>query len=217
MQCEELELVLEQSGGEPLPAPAQAHLESCRICRQLVAELERIEAVARELPAEVEPPERLWISLRAQLESEGFIRTPVPSPERAGWLEPIRAIFYRPALAGAFLSMLVIGAMLFSLRPADLMSPPANLSNPSQPVLAQAKIQLNGVEHRILTALPAQASEIDVSLRQNLEIVDDLIAACEKTVQEDPQDDLARDYLSGAYQQKAELLATMQNRSTTGD
>src|SRR5712691_1490601 len=101
MRCEEWELVLEQSAGEPLPDSAQAHLESCAMCRQLLAELERIEAVARELPAEVEPPERLWISLRAQLKSEGIIRTPVPSTERARWLEAIHALFTRPALAAA--------------------------------------------------------------------------------------------------------------------
>ena len=217
MQCEELELVLEQSGSEALPASAQVHLENCGLCRQLAAELARIETVARELPAEVEPPERVWISLHAQLESEGIIRTPDRSPDRGGWLEPIRGLFARPALAGAFLSMVILGAVLFSVRPGDLNSPEGSQSGAGQRVLAQAKIQLNNAEHGILTAAPSPASEVNTSLRRNLDIVNNLIAACEKTVQEDPQDDLARDYLSGAYQQKAELLATMQDRSTTGD
>lgn len=215
MRCEDLELVLEQSGGEPLPASAQAHLESCAMCRQLLAELERIEAVARELPAEVEPPERVWISLRAQLRSEGIIRT--PSTERAGWLEAIRALFTRPALAAGLLSMVVLGAMLFSLRHAGVAPPGASPSPGSQPVLAQAKIQLNNVENRILSTPRGRSSDVDDSLRHNLEIVDNFIATCEKTVQDNPQDDLARDYLSGAYQQKAELLATIQDRSTAGD
>ncbi|HLP99764.1 MAG TPA: hypothetical protein VK156_01475 [Candidatus Limnocylindria bacterium] len=212
-----MELVLEQSAGEPLPASAQAHLESCAMCRQLLAELERIEAVARELPAEVEPPERVWISLRAQLKSEGIIRTPVPSTERAGWLEAIHALFTRPALAAGLLSMVILGAMLFSLRHANWAPPGARPSSGSQPVLAQAKIQLNNAENRILSTPRGRSSDVDDSLRNNLEIVDNFIAACEKTVQDNPQDDLARDYLSGAYQQKAELLATIQDRSTTGD
>jgi hypothetical protein len=42
--------------------------------------------------------------------------------------------------------------------------------------------------------------------------VDDFIADCERRVKEEPQDDLAREYLSGAYQQKAELLAAMMDR-----
>jgi hypothetical protein len=217
MRCEELELVLEQSGGEPLPASAQAHLEGCAMCRQLLVELERIEAVARELPAEVEPPERVWISLRAQLKSEGIIRTPVPSMERAGWLEAIRALFTRPAVAAGLLSMVILGAMLFSLRHANWAPPGARPSSGSQPVLAQAKIQLNNAENRILSTPRGRSSDVDDSLRQNLEIVDNFIAACERTVQDNPQDDLARDYLSGAYQQKAELLATIQDRSTAGD
>src|SRR5712692_1885743 len=211
MRCEELELVLEQSAGEPLPSSAQAHLESCAMCRQLLAELERIEAVARE------PPERVWISLRAQLKSEGIIRTPVPSTERAGWLEAIHALFTRPALAAGLLSMVILGAMLFSLRHANWAPPGARPSSGSQPVLAQAKIQLNNAENRILSTPRGRSSDVDDSLRNNLEIVDNFIAACEKTVQDNPQDDLARDYLSGAYQQKAELLATIQDRSTTGD
>jgi len=217
MQCEELELVLEQSAGEPLPASARAHVESCGICRQLLAELERIEAVARELPAEVEPPERVWISLRAQLKSEGIIRTPVPSTERAGWLQAIHALFTRPALAAGLLSMVILGAMLFSWRHADLTPPGASPSRASQPVLAQAKIQLNNAEYRILSTVRGRSSDVDDSLRHNLEIVDNFIVACERTVQDNPQDDLARDYLSGAYQQKAELLATIQDRNITGD
>lgn len=217
MKCEELEIILERNGGESLSAPAQAHLESCGMCRQLVAELERIGAVARELPAEVEPPERVWISLRAQLESEGIIGTPAFPPEHAGWLVAIRGLFARPALAGAFLSLVVIGGLLFSLKPASLISPQANPPVAAPPVLAQAKIQLSNAEHKILSATARQPSEADASLRHNLDIVNNFIAECEKTVQEDPQDDLARDYLSGAYQQKAELLAAIQIHTTSGD
>ena len=216
MQCAELELVLEQGGGEPLPAQAQEHLNSCGICRQLVAELDRIEAAAREFPAEVEPPDRVWISLRAQLESEGIIRTAAPLPSREAWFDPIRALFARPALAGAFLTIVLAGAVMFSLKPVGPPSPENSVSNGPQPVLAQARIQLNNVEHGILPAAAAP-SGVDASLRHNLEIVDNFIAQCEKTVQDDPQDDVARDYLSGAYQQKAELLATIQVRNTTGD
>jgi hypothetical protein len=217
MKCEELEIILEQSGGESLPAPAQAHLERCGMCRQLAAELERIVAVARELPAEVEPPERVWISLRAQLENERIIRTPAFTPERTGWLEAIRGLFARPALTGALLSLVVIGVLLFSLKPASLISPRANPAGEAPPVLAQAKIQLNNAEHKILSAGAGQPSEADTSLRHNLDIVNNFIAECEKTVQEDPQDDLARDYLSGAYQQKAELLAAIQIHTASGD
>jgi hypothetical protein len=55
------------------------------------------------------------------------------------------------------------------------------------------------------------------SLRKNLDIVDNFIAMCEKSVREEPENDVAREYLYGAYQQKAELLAMMVERGALGD
>jgi len=66
MQCHEFELVLEQRAAE-LPAEAATHVNACKPCRALVSDLKAIDAVARELGAEpAEPPERVWLSLRAQ-------------------------------------------------------------------------------------------------------------------------------------------------------
>jgi hypothetical protein len=58
----------------------------------------------------------------------------------------------------------------------------------------------------------ARATDVDTSLRQNLKTVDDFIADCKHRVTEEPQDTLAREYLSGAYEQKAELLSAMMDR-----
>ena len=43
-------------------------------------------------------------------------------------------------------------------------------------------------------------------MHQNLAIVDNYIALCEKSVSEEPENEVARDYLYEAYQQKADLL-----------
>jgi hypothetical protein len=53
---------------------------------------------------------------------------------------------------------------------------------------------------------------VDASLEQNLKQVDAFIADCERHLKQTPQDDLAREYLSDAYQQKAELLSAMMDR-----
>jgi len=53
---------------------------------------------------------------------------------------------------------------------------------------------------------------VTASLQKNLAIVDNYIALCEKSVQEEPENEIARDYLYGAYQQKADLLAQMTER-----
>jgi hypothetical protein len=47
--------------------------------------------------------------------------------------------------------------------------------------------------------------------------VDDFIADCERRVQTEPQDELTREYLSGAYRQKAQLLSAMMDRGGSGN
>ena len=61
-------------------------------------------------------------------------------------------------------------------------------------------------------ASTGETSPVDNSLRQNLEQVDEFIADCERRVREVPSDDLAREYLTNAYQQKAQLLSAMMDR-----
>ena len=58
----------------------------------------------------------------------------------------------------------------------------------------------------------ASTSPADVVLQQNLKEIDDFIADCERHLKQAPQDEVAREYLYSAYQQKAELLAAMLDR-----
>jgi hypothetical protein len=57
---------------------------------------------------------------------------------------------------------------------------------------------------------------VTASLHDNLAIVDNYIALCEKSVREEPESEIARDYLYDAYQQKASLLAQMTERGLNG-
>jgi hypothetical protein len=87
----------------------------------------------------------------------------------------------------------------------------------AQPGFETASSALRG-EERGLAAQPVKSdSPVDRSLRENLVIVDNFIAECERHVQDEPDNDMAREYLSNAYQQKAELLATMMDRTGGGD
>jgi hypothetical protein len=45
-----------------------------------------------------------------------------------------------------------------------------------------------------------------------LKQLDEFIAECERHLKESPNDELAREYLAAAYQQKAELLSAMIDR-----
>ena len=64
MQCKEVEVVLEQEGWTPLPESAREHVAGCGNCQSLVEDLTAIVATAHLLPAEVEPPARVWLSLK---------------------------------------------------------------------------------------------------------------------------------------------------------
>src|SRR5262249_54328504 len=50
---------------------------------------------------------------------------------------------------------------------------------------------------------------VDAALRQNLRTINEFIAECEQRLRQNRRDELAREYLNAAYQQKADLIAAM--------
>ena len=256
MRCKELQAVLEGKGLGPLPLDAQEHLAECPECQDFVGDLSAIVAAARQLPAEVNPPDRVWISLRAQLAAEGIIREGVPvelSTHR--WWQDVSQFFQPRFLAsvGAGLLVVLTGAYL-AKRPVSTpqgrtSSPPPisettkNVAPPpvQAPTAPPAKPELVVVRRPRTSApeapkLKPSPSEIaflgetagvldqaesdlrgratsnamaDASLRANLKTLDGFIAECQARLAQNPQDQLTREYLNVAYQQKAELLSAM--------
>ena len=204
MQCKEVEVVLERDGFVPVPETARAHLAGCRSCQSLVADLTEIVATAHLLPAELDPPPRVWASLRTQLEQEGIIK----SSAHASWWQGFSDLFRTRALATSAVGCLIIAAAVLQMhRPAT----PTEARN-SYSIYDDTSLSLSNDEAHLPSAQFAGSSSVDVSLRQNLDIVDRFIADCEQRMKDQPQDDLAREYLSGAYQQKAQLLSVMMER-----
>src|SRR5215469_1335985 len=262
MRCKELQAVLEGKGLGPLPLDAQEHLAECPECQDFVGDLSVIVAAARQLPAEVNPPDRVWISLRAQLTAEGIIReeTPVELPAHRWWQDVSQ--FFQPRLlasVGAGLLVVLTSAYL-AKRPSS--TPPDR--TPSSPQMSEAIRNVAppqeqapaktepvtepvvNVVHRPHTNSPAQPREApklqpspseiaflgetagvldqaesdlrgratsnamaDASLRANLNTLDGFIAERKARLAQNPQDQLTREYLNVAYQQKAELLSAM--------
>jgi len=193
---------------------AEAHVRECPRCRGLVEDLNVIQATAREWgSAEIEPPARLWTSLRAQLEQEGLIRQKAP---QHNWLGGWFGVLPRPVLAGAYLAILVAvgfgvsGPVSTRINRARWLD---NLHISTTTINAQfAPAVLNA------TSSPQQDSNpvVTASLRKNLGIVDNYIALCEKSTNEEPENELAREFLYDAYQQKADLLAQLSERGGNG-
>jgi hypothetical protein len=206
MQCKEVEVVLEQQGFVPVPEAARAHLAGCSSCQGLVADLTAIVATAHLLPAEVEPPLRVWTRLRAQLEEEGLIKG---AQTRTAWRRRFSELFGARALATAGVGVLVVAAIVLQMRPPA--SHPTEARNTYENY-DDTSLTLSNDEAHLPSMQLAGSSKVDVALRQNLDIVDKFIVDCEQRIKEQPGDELARDYLTGAYQQKAELLSVMMER-----
>jgi hypothetical protein len=222
MRCKDVEFVVEQEGLAPLPEAARAHVAACSHCQEYVADLATIVSVAHELPAEVEPPPRVWVSLQAQLELEGMIKTPVvpARAEHASWWHGFNDLFRSRALATAAVGLLIVVAGVVELRqppsPTAVDNRGDNGPKPGwQIAFKQTATVLNGQEvdlRNMQLASTSPVAPVDDSYRQSLQQVDEFIADCERRVYAAPQDDLAREYLSNAYQQKAELLSAMMDR-----
>jgi len=210
MQCSELEFVFEQEGIPPLAPEAREHLASCSSCKQFVADVTSIVALAHQLPAEVDPPEHLWISIRAELERQSVIRGAHQPAAGTSWWESFADLFRSRLLAGAAVTALLIVAASVSFR----TGPPQILEPQHDDNFTSTVSALSQQEHDLanMQLASTNATAVDTSLRQNLQQVDDFIADCEHRVHEVPSDELTREYLTNAYQQKAQLLSAMMDR-----
>jgi len=203
-------------------AEARAHAQECAKCGALVADLE---ALARSAQAwgteEADAPERVWVSLRAQLKQEGILREetgeaePKGEERRRGWFPMIFGLVPRPVLAGAYLAAL-IGVSIALTGPSTRQLDERRWTNGTQDTTGALSADLENAERDEVAAMSENDPVVTASLHDNLAIVDNYIALCEKSVREDPENEIARDYLYEAYEQKADLLAQMSERGVRG-
>jgi hypothetical protein len=210
MECDKFERWSEQwMEGERSPE-AKAHVEACPHCRALVEDLEAIRAVAPLLADDAAPPAHLWVSIRAQLEAEGLVR----EPRRAAWL-------LRPwtvALATACLAALIVAGIAGERywqryrEQQQLAQIQAAWQAHNAKAFEELNAQLDQAEQHAVSAMHERIPAVRDSLQQNLAIVDNSIAVCEKTLNEEPENETTRDYLYQAYQQKADLVRMIAER-----
>lgn len=198
-------------------ADAQAHLRDCANCRDVAEDLGSIATAARAMATdEPEPPARVWTSLRAQLEREGLIRDSQRGEPRtlsAGWRGWFAAL-PRPALAGAYLVALVAVGIAAS-GPISKQVNDYRWIQGTRKSTNSLGAQLDSVEQTTVASLATSNPVVTAALHKNLAIVDNYITLCEKSVHEEPENEIARDYLYEAYQQKAGLLAQMNERESS--
>jgi hypothetical protein len=74
ISCADFQAQLPELIGSGANVSAHPHIESCELCRALLADLETIAEAARQLFPAVEPPDDLWRQIESAIQSEGPAR-----------------------------------------------------------------------------------------------------------------------------------------------
>jgi len=200
MNCAEFQKVLPfiiETGGN---AEEEAHLKSCPVCGDLVADLKYIAEQAKLLVPMVDPSPKVWSGIQNSLEREGLVRPsgtgrfPAPvavTPGRWGVTSGLVAL--------AALLLLAFGLLtIYGRRGA-----PANqaaLQPASAPATSAAAIDSDDAE------LLQELSQTDrPAYEDSLKNVNSYIADAQRTLSEHPESEEAREHLMHAYDQKAML------------
>lgn len=70
MSCAEFQTQLPDLISSGVDASAHPHIQSCELCRALLADLETIAEAARQLFPVVEPPDALWEHIESAIKNE---------------------------------------------------------------------------------------------------------------------------------------------------
>jgi len=211
MTCDEFERVLpELEGGHS--SEQEEHLRSCSSCSELVSNLNAITDNARLLP-EYEPGPQVWNAIETALRQEGLIRQPqlqLVSPAsssprwRFAWLVPIAAA----ALFGSGLFLIHRQVdRQFAVKPAVTT---ASVTTPAEPA---RNVASSADEEQILAAIAARAPAMRASYESNLRAVEAYIRDAELSAHDNPNDQIAQQYLTNAYEQRAMVYEMAINRA----
>lgn len=208
MTCQEFSRVLpELEGGRSFEA--DEHLRMCSRCWDLVSDLDAISQQARLLQASDEPSARVWNSIEITLRQEGLIhQSQLDRPVRLWrgwrfrWLAPVAAAL-----------LLVSGFFLREHRggPSQLVA--RSVAPSSLTTTAPEQIAAAGDEDQLLSAVAARAPGLRAGYVSDLRAVDDYIRDAESSARNNPNDEIAQQYLTNAYEQRAMVYEIAMARS----
>jgi hypothetical protein len=222
---------LEAEGAFALPACAQfegdlqayldgearpfvlTHAKDCGSCGALLADMEAIRMAARELPLG-EPSRVVWANLRAQLESEGAFGMPVSSWNR------ILSWRWMPHLVplGTLAGLIFLGAVLTIPSLSGHSWEAATQWADSAPVAKLALVNagedgslarvVSDLEKSFRASEASMTPDLKATYDESLVTLDGSIHECLDSLQQEPGNTLAHDYLLTAYTRKAEVLSS---------
>lgn len=210
-QCRQFDLELADFlEGEERPF-IQSHARQCTACSNLLEDLGALRRVSVSL-AEEEPPARMWANLRVALVQEGIIRT-----QKSFWQRIFGSLAWGPspvtvtALAG------VAALALFFLSTPGRLDRHAGLFSQGSVQTADLVSAQDNTLHDVTSATEdmertfhARAASYDPTVKQtyqkSLDSLNEEIRQCQAAMEQEPANSMAREYLSQAYVQKAQVL-----------
>jgi len=207
---EELEAYLE---GESRPFII-SHSQDCATCANLLADLQSIRQAARELPLE-EPSRVVWANVRARLEAEGAFGTPV-----SGWRQLLARRVFPHAIPVGVLALLVLLGSVLTLPSNSMYRWDTSNEVAGSPAGAQMASAMPAAEDgalvRVVSDLESNfkaseasmAPDLKATYEKSLVSLDGSIRECLDSLQHEPGNTLAHDYLLTAYTRKAEILSS---------
>jgi len=211
--CYRFELELQAyMEGEQVPF-VPAHARECAFCRAIVEDLEALRAAALALPLE-EPSPVVWSNIHAQLQAAGAFA------EKAGFWDWFRqlGLLHRPVPVAAFTCMLVFGCLLTAPRnnpEPDSVYPTSALPARST-VRSMAFMGDSAALQQVVRELEATfraregslAPDLKATYENSLVSLDASIQECSSSLEREPDNSLAHEYLLSAYSQKAQVLSS---------
>ena len=205
----ELEAYLE---GEKEPfVPAHAH--ECAFCRAILEDLEALRSATRAMPLE-EPSPAVWSNIRAQLVAAGAFSERVSLWNWFGQLD----FFHRPIPVAAFACLVLLGCLVTAPRTyLDQNATSAPTALPAgPPVRSMAFIGDSDALERVVRELDetfraregSLAPDLKATYENSLNSLDASIRECSESLEREPDNSLAHEYLLAAYSQKAQVLSS---------
>ncbi len=181
------------------------HARECEYCAVMLADLELISTESRTAGLEEGgrgPSPRVWANIRAALESEGYFR------DQRGWRERFFSQWWAAPnpVPLAAMAVVLLAAAVFLVYPWTH----TNLPLHSAAIAGQQELQQTVAQ--LEQAYRERATSFEPAVKQGyekgLESLNASIEAAQSSLDSQPDNDMAREYLLTAYEQKADVLAS---------
>jgi hypothetical protein len=180
-------------------AEEDQHLRSCTVCADLVQDLRYIAEQAKLLVPMEDPSPRVWDGITKSLEREGLVK---PAPARRGLLGPQRQSWGWMLPVAALLA-LAVGLFLYRNANNVVQAPTDQAAQ--VPDGAAVNDEDGAQDQQVLEVVAQNQPSQRDHYAQNLKSVNAYIRDAKATLQQNPDDNEAKEYLMQAYGQKAML------------